>query len=81
MRSCEFCVNRRKPVVCFVGLGDRRGRLEDIIRESMSRWVNMVDSSVEGVGEARGSSDDPSRQRFGGFSDPSPKSELLVKDP
>jgi len=43
--------------------------------------VNMVDNSVEGVGEARGSSDDPSRQSFGGFSDPSPKSELLVKDP
>lgn len=42
MRSCEFCVNRRKPGVCFVGLEGRRGRLEDTIRDSMSRWVNMV---------------------------------------
>jgi hypothetical protein len=46
MRSCEFCVNRRKPGVCFVGLGGRRGRLEDIIRESMSRWVNMVATTM-----------------------------------
>lgn len=42
MRSCESCVNKRKPGVCFVGLGGRRGRLDDIIREKMSRWVSMV---------------------------------------
>ncbi len=42
MRSCEFCVNKRKPGICFEGLGGRRGRLENIIRESGSRWESMA---------------------------------------
>ena len=48
-RSCEFCVKRRRPSICFIRRGRRKGRLEDSIRDSGSREVSMVITTMRTI--------------------------------